>query len=601
MHRGSSLSAALVLAAALPGQAEGPPAGAKAPRLSWRVAEDAFVEFRRRGEVPEVAGLTGMAVPGFYAYELRDGARFLPRRPGLLDLVPALALTLSGKEPVKGRTLKAKRRFADLYDTDPVIVQGGFKTRAFEDPREIRQEGLFVFSGEARARSSKGRGNGRFVRARGFPGLLGKAVLLQGRLTVSRLVDAIRGRVLGFDAVFKGRIRIPEEGERKFEIEEHWVFQGTIRPGSPAFRRRVREAIERGEFWLAGRRNLSYGRAALALLALLKSNPDRDTPGIRALLRRVREERPPQTYEIGVAIQALEALYEPPNEMQQIREGLIPGPGKRNLPEKDRKLLEDWLTALLANRSRSGGDRWRFHYQGDEGFDNSNTQFAVLGLQAAERCGLKVPKEAWVGLGRHFLREQLPADREEIRLSITTYKELADGKGEKARTRARGRKLKPRGFNYRKPERTTGTRRRAAPRILPAYGSMTCAGVTCLAIVQDALNRAKTKDGRLLGKIDEARRRGLAWLLAHYDVRHNPFREKAWYYYYLYSLERTCELSGIARLGPFDWYFDGAMQLLLLQGRSGAWNSKGSSRGGVVDTSFALLFLKRSVAPVITK
>jgi len=84
-------------------------------------------------------------------------------------------------------------------------------------------------------------------------------------------------------------------------------------------------------------------------------------------------------------------------------------------------------------------------------------------------------------------------------------------------------------------------------------------------------------------------------------VRRNPGRGLTWYYYYLYSLERTCELGGIARIQDKRWYFDGAMQILSLQRPTGTFGTAATSRGPLIDTCFAILFLKRAIAPVTTR
>ena len=51
--------------------------------------------------------------------------------------------------------------------------------------------------------------------------------------------------------------------------------------------------------------------------------------------------------------------------------------------------------------------------------------------------------------------------------------------------------------------------------------------------------------------------------------------------------------------GPFyrhDWYREGAEYLIRAQLRSGAW--RGGGRGGLTNTCFALLFLRRATTPV---
>jgi hypothetical protein len=61
--------------------------------------------------------------------------------------------------------------------------------------------------------------------------------------------------------------------------------------------------------------------------------------------------------------------------------------------------------------------------------------------------------------------------------------------------------------------------------------------------------------------------------------------------YCLWSLERVAVGLGLNTIGKKDWYAWGAEGLLASQGADGTWQT---GYGPVVDTSFALLFLKRS-------
>ena len=63
-------------------------------------------------------------------------------------------------------------------------------------------------------------------------------------------------------------------------------------------------------------------------------------------------------------------------------------------------------------------------------------------------------------------------------------------------------------------------------------------------------------------------------------------------YYFLWSLERVAMVFGLQTIGNKDWYSWGAEFALAHQQRDGSW-SGGYAEGGV-DTSFALLFLRRS-------
>ena len=67
------------------------------------------------------------------------------------------------------------------------------------------------------------------------------------------------------------------------------------------------------------------------------------------------------------------------------------------------------------------------------------------------------------------------------------------------------------------------------------------------------------------------------------------------HYYYLYGLERACELNQVARIDSRDWYFEGASLLLEMQQADGRFQ-----HGGFADHCFAVLFLKKASFAVFT-
>ena len=146
---------------------------------------------------------------------------------------------------------------------------------------------------------------------------------------------------------------------------------------------------------------------------------------------------------------------------------------------------------------------------------------------------------------------------------------------------------------------------------------MTTAGLTGVSICQAVLAQAK-KGGRLLGKLGTAKREGLAWMLHDFSVRINRNNGRH-YHYYLYGLERACEINQVALLGHRDWYFEGANILVATQIEPGAdiagAGGRAPGRGGVAgggrrsgpggflgaslpQTCMAILFLKQSAPPL---
>ena len=90
--------------------------------------------------------------------------------------------------------------------------------------------------------------------------------------------------------------------------------------------------------------------------------------------------------------------------------------------------------------------------------------------------------------------------------------------------------------------------------------------------------------------------RGLVWLSRHFTAHTNP-PEGAWYYYYLYAVERVGILSGQRFFGKHDWYREGAAELVRRQDRDGSWSE--ANGGAIVNTSFAILFLAKGHKPVL--
>jgi hypothetical protein len=145
-------------------------------------------------------------------------------------------------------------------------------------------------------------------------------------------------------------------------------------------------------------------------------------------------------------------------------------------------------------------------------------------------------------------------------------------------------------------------------------GSMTAAGVACLAIAKELLVHAGRVDPRdpahrsrkiagdhTLADVDRALLSGWAKLGEMFTVSRNP-NAPSWHYYWLYGVERAGALLGVANMGAHAWYREGATFLLDKQvveagPDNGRW--PGSDKGDHVAerTCFALLFLHRATRP----
>jgi hypothetical protein len=391
----------------------------------------------------------------------------------------------------------------------------------------------------------------------------------------------------------------------------------------------VNAAIDRGVLWLRGQQKnkgnfpaygdklpsdkydpMDLGVNALVMLTLAKSGVPAGDKAIDKVLTHCRSDfnlmksrKKVTVYSAATLLLALDAVFNPQatDETTVEHDRDAYGSGTRvtrkqtpcKYPASVQPLVEELAKILRAAQTPIGG--WR--YPGAEGSvpgvaDLSNTQYAMLGLDAAARCGIAVPLETWTKALEYLLKEQdadgLPS---ELFVQNPAYEPGAD---DPPRWTSAG-KRKARGWTYLPGHKDPNT------------GSMTCAGVTCLAIVKERLTEAGKCPPEVGHRIDTAMLDGLAWLSDAFTVKDNPVVPAApamWHYYYLYGLERVGAFTGVRYHQKRDWYAEGARFLLGGQVKDGHWpngpsvnKASDNTESDVVQTCFALLFLKRSTAP----
>lgn len=286
------------------------------------------------------------------------------------------------------------------------------------------------------------------------------------------------------------------------------------------------------------------GLTSLATLALLNSGLPADDDVIRraVIWLKSAENDPLATYDISLAIMAL------------VASGDVTVKGKVSR-------LADRLESFQHRAGDSPGT-WGYRAE-DNGFDNSNTQFAILGLHDAYFAGVPISRETWQRTQDHFIKIQGgPVD--------------APGGA---------------GWGYHTGQNATG--------------SMTVAGIASLSMTSAALqnDRDVLPDGSIDccgGDADPAQPAidaGVRWLSRHFRVRSNPGADQ-WPLYYLYGLERAGRFTGQRFFGEHDWYREGAEFLVAGQSvREGVWISRQEDE--VAGTSLALLFLSKGLSPVV--
>lgn len=431
-----------------------------------------------------------------------------------------------------------------------------------------------------------------------------------GSVRLQRSFDAGAGVVRAFTAEITLVWAAEKDTFRKLVVKDAWDLVAVHDNQDVAFRADVVKAIRDGAGWLKkelqdltrkhlqdqadGARSYGAGRIALGLLTMLHAEVPVDDPVVVAGFAELRARVLVDTYSLSVALMALAERYTPPGEADLLRSGTLAAPRERELSAEDRKLANEWLAKLRQNIDTRGdpANKMAFNYVAGRRFDNSVNQYGMLGLYAASLCGLDVPATVWRAAANYQLDVAVGHEGRTLPLELTSYRQLAEqaGASEKKPNRGTVAAVPTRGFAYHTPDR-------------PAYGSMTAAGIGSLVIARCGLLRAGQARADVMPKIDAAIQGGFAWLGAEFHVRSNPGyidRADDNFYYYLYGLERTCELFGVALLQGRDWYYEGALQILHHQNKNGSFRSE-HPKGLLFDaTCFAVLFLKKAALPPIT-
>lgn len=330
------------------------------------------------------------------------------------------------------------------------------------------------------------------------------------------------------------------------------LFTGAAAPAQnvkkkqPLTRKAVIAAIDRGvayllktekpgKFWetVPAGSQYSGGETSLALYALLqvgntlnRTDLSVDSPKIKPALKWLEEMTPKSTY---VASLQISAITESPTNSPLYFKALH---------RADKYLIDS---------QHSDG---AYHYVWDGvkphevmpgNWDNSNSQYGLLGVWAAALVGFSPSENYWIRCETHWRKWQ-----------------NADG-----------------GWCY---QGHGGSTR-----------SMTAAGLASLYVV----DQYRHTGVHLNPHNDKNIQDGLRWLGSHIQTQENL--------YYLYGLERVGLASGLRHIGTSNWYTMGAKTIMKNQDRAnGSW--PGNVPGApsvVVPTSYALLFLTRGLNPII--
>jgi hypothetical protein len=298
---------------------------------------------------------------------------------------------------------------------------------------------------------------------------------------------------------------------------------------------------------LLGRRG---GTTALVMLALLNAGVSPRDPALQKGLTYLRDIEPRYTYVVALQTMVFAQAGDPVDRSRI----------QRNV---------DWLLSARV------ADGWSYSRIGGDGglrADNSNTQYALLGLHAGLRAGAIIK----------------PKDLEAIRDLYIAMQRTRDG----------------RDLGY------WSYRGNASPTM-----TMTTAGLCGLLITGMDLYQGQQKLDLNTGvaancgvyKENIPVARALQWIGLRFPAvidndTINTILSPP--YYCLYGIERAGRLSGERFFGGHDWYEIGCRWLVKTQKADGRWQGDSSRRGHLdhwpaVATSFALLFLSKGRTPVL--
>ena len=320
---------------------------------------------------------------------------------------------------------------------------------------------------------------------------------------------------------------------------------------------KVRDSIKRGVTFLKKNQNaqgnwegvvlqfladMEGGSTALVALALLNCGEKPDDPMMAKALDYLAGLPPRKTYVVGLQNMVFAEARRP----------------------KDLVIIQrnaDWLIDKALGYRGGEGQLNGWSYPGNHLPDNSNTQYALLGLYAAKQAGAKIEDRHWKAIQGYYTRTQATN-------GFWRYHNSSAAGGDDA-----------------------------------ASFTMTVAGVCGLVIAGMGLDQSAQQLDPATGvaaacgiyEENDAIARGMNWIASKFS-----FDQGKSIAYNVYGLERLGRLSGQRFVGKFDWYREGCQYLVAKQEPNGAIRLGGGLDGSeVLSTSFSLLFLSKGRTPVL--
>lgn len=321
----------------------------------------------------------------------------------------------------------------------------------------------------------------------------------------------------------------------------------------------------------------STGMNAFVAYTLIKAGESPESPYIQNCLKNILadhnhknkdgelEYRPGSdfNYCAGVQLMVLEALN----------------------PEKYQDEIR--ATAEFLIRTQHSGGSWYYPQDISHNGDTSITQYAILGLWAAERAGVIVPTTVWDKAARWHLSTQYPD-------GAFGYHPASGS--ERARKHTMGvagtgsmyiisMQLYPDG------ELRRGLVKKSNQDKKKRFGFLDKVDLTQKEKSKEDENK-NSKPTISHNALQAGKGKGLSWIVKNYNVR-SP---SGWPNYYLYGLERIAAIADTKLLGSHDWYADGARQLLATQLEDGSWKGVGNAKAS---TCLAIIFLSKATVKTL--
>jgi hypothetical protein len=364
-----------------------------------------------------------------------------------------------------------------------------------------------------------------------------------------------------------------------------------VDPNSPE----IREAIDRSVSYLRDHVSDTWTyEASLVAYAMIRGGEPVDSPAIKSLAHRVLDEKfsgsvygkgtPHQYYEAGTDMMMFEAIS----------------------PRIYQRELD--IIAAYAIEHQWPDGAWYYPGNDEHGGDTSHTQYAVLGLWAASRAGVKIPRNVWSRMAEWHLDTQLPDGGFAYHpgdIKSATHSMTVNGVASLciARRMLYPNREFPSPFTPAKSEtdaetpgektgKTDGDGENAKKQETKPLPSV-LQPIELGSVRSDPSRRSRVSSSGSrkivpLARLNDGISRGANW------IRNNNEHEIAPYpLYFLYGLERMCALAGITDFDGKDWYSDRALKLVKKQRANGEFNDKLGVRA---ETSFAILFLSRATS-----